>query len=189
MGHDVHDDGYRETAINGSWTGPGPWCIQVSKNQIVTSSLTCKDLILWGASVTESVLSIRSPALEFRIRCLKGSATSFITPSSGGSPGSVQHICTHRWPKPIYICHMPLQWCRKVWDNSCRIYTISEIEMESLSQAHSFRMHTRMELWIMEIFDRWILYLRYWIWSYYHASALSGDNIRTWIKTIVLKWT
>ena len=40
-------------------------------------------------------------------------------------------------------------------------YTISEIEMESLSQAHSFRMHTRMELWIMEIFDRSILYLRY----------------------------
>ena len=63
-------------------------------------------------------------------------------------------------------------------------YTISEIEKESLSQAHSFRMHTRMKLWIMEIFDRSILYLRYWIWSYYHASALSGDDIRTWIKTI-----
>ena len=30
-----------------------PTGIQVSKNQIVTSSLTCKDLILWGASVTE----------------------------------------------------------------------------------------------------------------------------------------
>ena len=142
----------------------GPWCIQVSKNQIVTSSLTCKDVILWAASVTESVLGIRSPALEFRVRCLKGSVTSFITPSSGGSPGSVQHICPHRWPKPIYmfhICQLPLQLCRKVWDNSCRIYTISEIEMESLSQAHSFRMHTRMELWILDIFDRSILYRRY----------------------------
>ena len=54
--------------------------------------------------------------------------------------------------------------------------------MESLSQAHLFRMHTRMELWIMEIFDRSILYLRYWIWSYYHVSAVSGDHISTWIK-------
>ena len=30
-----------------------PTGIQVSKKQIVTSSLTCKDLILWGASVTQ----------------------------------------------------------------------------------------------------------------------------------------
>ena len=187
MGHDVHDDGYRETAITGSWTGPEPWCIQVSKKQIVTSSLTCKDLILWGASVTESVLGIRSPALKFRIGVWGAVSRHPSHHPHRGSPGSAQHICTHRWPKPIYmfhICHMPLQWCRKVWDNSCRIYTISEIEMESLSQAHSFRMHTRMELWIMEIFDRSILYLMYWIWSYYHASALSGNIIRTWIKPL-----
>ena len=31
-----------------------PTGIQVSKIQIVTFSLTCKDLILWGASVTET---------------------------------------------------------------------------------------------------------------------------------------
>ena len=30
-----------------------PAAIQVSKKQNVTSSLTCNDLILWGASVTE----------------------------------------------------------------------------------------------------------------------------------------
>ena len=29
---------------------------------------------------------------------------------------------------------------------------LSEIEIESLSQAHLLRMHTRVELWIMEIF-------------------------------------
>ena len=69
----------------------------------VTSSLTLKKYILWGTSVT--VIDIRLPGLEFRIRCLEGSVTSFITPFSGGSPDSGQHIilCVHKWPKPPLI--------------------------------------------------------------------------------------
>ena len=37
-----------------------PAGIQVSKKQIVTSSLTYKDLILWGASVTERPQTTRA---------------------------------------------------------------------------------------------------------------------------------
>ena len=61
-----------------------PAGIQVSKKQNVTSSLTCKYLISWGASVT-SVLGLRPSELECRVRCLEGSVTSFISLFSGGS--------------------------------------------------------------------------------------------------------
>ena len=46
-----------------------------------------------------SVLTLRPPGLEFRIMCLEGSVISFISPSSGGSPGPVWPICAQRWPK------------------------------------------------------------------------------------------
>ena len=36
-----------------------------------------------------SVLGLRPPGLEFRILCLEDSVISFISPSSGGSPGLV----------------------------------------------------------------------------------------------------
>ena len=36
-----------------------------------------------------SVLDLRPPGREFRIMCLEGSVISFISPSSGGSPGLV----------------------------------------------------------------------------------------------------
>ena len=36
-----------------------------------------------------SVLDLRPPGPEFRILCLEGSVISFISPSSGGSPGPV----------------------------------------------------------------------------------------------------
>ena len=36
-----------------------------------------------------SVLGLRPPGLEFRILCLEDSVISFISPFSGGSPGSV----------------------------------------------------------------------------------------------------
>ena len=70
-----------------------PAGIQVIKKQNVTSSLSCKDLILWDREKACS-------APEFRIRCLEGSVTLFISPSSGGSPGPVRHTCAHIWPKP-----------------------------------------------------------------------------------------
>ena len=35
-----------------------PAGIQVSKNQTVTSSLTCKNLILWGASVINQIIQL-----------------------------------------------------------------------------------------------------------------------------------
>ena len=41
---------------------------------------------LWPRS---GVLGLRPPGLEFRILCLEGSVTSFISPSSGCSPGPV----------------------------------------------------------------------------------------------------
>ena len=77
MGHEVHDDGYRDSyqwVMNRAvalvqWLNLPAWKIyslenrrlwvraptgiQVSKKQIVTSSLTCEYLILWEASVTE----------------------------------------------------------------------------------------------------------------------------------------
>ena len=57
MGNEVQDDGYKETAINvyqnRKFRVRPPAGIQVSNKQNVTSSLTWKDLMLWGASVTE----------------------------------------------------------------------------------------------------------------------------------------
>ena len=51
-----------------------------------------------------SVLGLRPPWLEFRIMCLDGSVISFISPSSGGSPGPVWLTCAQRWPKePIHF--------------------------------------------------------------------------------------
>ena len=60
---------------------PGPARLElpdvgVSKKQNVSSPLTRKDVILWGASVTE------------RIVCLK-SVILFYSPFSGGSSGPV----------------------------------------------------------------------------------------------------
>ena len=47
-----------------------------------------------------SVLGLRPPGLEFRILCPEGSVILFISPSSGGSSGSVWPICAQRWPEP-----------------------------------------------------------------------------------------
>ena len=49
------------------------------------------------------MLDLRPPGFEFRILCLKDSVISFISPSSGGSPGPVQPICAQRWPKAQFI--------------------------------------------------------------------------------------
>ena len=51
------------------------------------------------------MLGLRPPGLEFRILCLEDSVISFISPSSGGSPGPV---CAQRWPKARFISfHFP----------------------------------------------------------------------------------
>ena len=50
-----------------------------------------------------SVLGLRPPGLEFRILCLEDTVISFISPSSGGSPGPVWPICAQRWPKARFI--------------------------------------------------------------------------------------
>ena len=51
----------------------------------------------------DGVLGPRSPGLEFRILCLEGSVISFISSSSGCSPGQVSHKCAQRW---LYINHI-----------------------------------------------------------------------------------
>ena len=43
------------------------------------------------------------PWLKFRIMCLAGSVTLFISPSSGFTPGPVYLICAQRWPKTPFI--------------------------------------------------------------------------------------
>ena len=64
--------------------------IQPLRKQNVSSLLTPKDSVLWGASVTESsVLGFRPPGLVFRIRYLEGSVISFISLSSVSCPGPV----------------------------------------------------------------------------------------------------
>ena len=50
-----------------------------------------------------SVLGLRPPGHEFRIRCLEDSVITFISPSSGGSPGPIYPICAQRWPKTPFI--------------------------------------------------------------------------------------
>ena len=48
------------------------------------------------------MLSLRPPGLEFQIMCLVGNVISFISASSGESPGPA--ICAQMWPKPnIYF--------------------------------------------------------------------------------------
>ena len=50
-------------------------------------------------------------ASEIRILCLEDSVISFISPSSGVSPGPVQPICAQRWPKARFISfHLPQPW-------------------------------------------------------------------------------
>ena len=44
-----------------------------------------------------------APGLEFRILCLEGSVISFISPSSGGSPGPIYSICAQKWHKIPFI--------------------------------------------------------------------------------------
>ena len=46
---------------------------------------------------------LRPPGLEFAILYLEGSVISFLLTILRGSAGSVQHICTQRWPKPHLI--------------------------------------------------------------------------------------
>ena len=59
------------------------------------------------------MLGLRPPGLEFRILCLEDSVISFISPSSGGSPGPAQPICAQRWPKAQFISfHFPQQTVR-----------------------------------------------------------------------------
>ena len=58
------------------------------KETKVSSPLTRKDSILWGASI------------EFRIMCLEGSV---ISPSSESYPGPVQPIFAQIWPKTSFI--------------------------------------------------------------------------------------
>ena len=93
-GHYIKRDnyGYKWVIVSTIMTikiaGSSPSGIQVSKKQSVSSSLTCKYLILWGTSVTKRPC-LRPPALEFRVLCLEGSVISFISPYSGGSPGPV----------------------------------------------------------------------------------------------------
>ena len=64
-----------------------------------------------------SVLGLRPPGLEFRILCLEGSVTSFISPSSGGSPEPVWHIWSEILINEILIneynrdhIHCAVQW-------------------------------------------------------------------------------
>ena len=49
------------------------------------------------------MLGLRPPGLEFRALCLQSSVFSFISPSSGGYPGPVWHICEQRWPKTPFL--------------------------------------------------------------------------------------
>ena len=64
--------------------------LQVSKKQNVSSPLILKDSIFWDPLRPRgSVFGLRPPGFEFRILCLEGSVTSFISPSSGFSPGPV----------------------------------------------------------------------------------------------------
>ena len=79
--------------------------LRVSKKQNGFSSLTRKDSLFWETSVTDrySVLSLRSPGLEFRILSLDGNVISFISPSSGSSPGPAYPIFAQRWPNVPFI--------------------------------------------------------------------------------------
>ena len=49
---------------------------------------TLENSVLWGAS-SGGVLGLRPPGFEFRILYLEGCVISFISPSSGGSPGPI----------------------------------------------------------------------------------------------------
>ena len=49
------------------------------------------------------MLGLRPSGLEFRILCLEDVVISFISPSSGGSPGPVLPICGQKWHKARFI--------------------------------------------------------------------------------------
>ena len=63
---------------------------QFERNKNVSSPSTCKTQCCGEPPwLRGSVLGLRPPGLEFRILRLEDSVISFISPSSGGSPGPV----------------------------------------------------------------------------------------------------
>ena len=71
---------------------PTPLWYSSFKEKNVSSLFTRIDSIFWGTSWPRgSELGLRPLGFEFRILCLEGSVISFISPSSGGSPGLYVH--------------------------------------------------------------------------------------------------
>ena len=62
----------------------------LKEKKLVSSLSTCETQYFREPPLPRgSVLGLRPPGLEFRILCLEDSVISFISPSSGGSPGPV----------------------------------------------------------------------------------------------------
>ena len=76
---------------------------QVSKKQNVSSLLTRKDSILWGASVTERYRARPQTARARILNPVSGEQCHFIHLAILSSPGPIQPICTQRWPKAPFI--------------------------------------------------------------------------------------
>ena len=71
------------------------------------------------------LLGLRPPGLDFRILCLEDSVISFISPSSGGSPGPVYPICAQRWPDTFHFCivlYNCLSEDEKLWIKCCSLF-------------------------------------------------------------------
>ena len=63
-----------------------------------------------------SVLGLRPQDFEFRILCLEDSVILLMSPSSGGSPGPIQPVCAHKWPKARFISFIHYFCeCTKMW--------------------------------------------------------------------------
>ena len=73
---------------------PGSLRFEINKN--VSSPSTCKTRIV--GSFRDREIACSGP--EFRILCLEDSVISFISSSSGCSPGPVQPICAQVGLKP-----------------------------------------------------------------------------------------
>ena len=72
--------------VRGSVPGLGG----LKEKKLVSSPSTCETQYFRGPPLPRgSVLGLRPPVYEFRILCLEDSVISFISPSSGGSPGPV----------------------------------------------------------------------------------------------------
>ena len=80
-----------------------------------------------------SVLGLRPLGPKFRILCLEDSVISFISPSSGGSPGPVYATCAQTCLKP-HLFHLGIELTGALYKRHCVVCKMKHYRHSERSQ-------------------------------------------------------